>query len=318
MQILRLHRSRLLMPGAAEQVHMTPIRRAYRRSAQSTDASPPASPSAKPSPSPQQQPGGRSAPRDKSVISRIRARRRAPTLTSVEATAPALGLRTAERSQLSYARLAGLMYLVVLAFDIAGLVIGAGVTGGAGFADAAQRVAASETLFRISLVLALGGSMSTVLLAIGLYVTVRPIDGNLALTALLFRSAEAAIGGMAIVGAFSGLQIYLQAGRAGAFDAAQLGALASLTSPGEGTAVPALLFCVGSTIFFYLFLRSTYIPKLLSGLGVFASVLYAAYWLLVLVVPSYPAAITVVASIPALVAEVSTGLWLLIRGVKVG
>jgi uncharacterized protein DUF4386 len=177
-------------------------------------------------------------------------------------------------SQSSYARLAGVMYLLVLAFDVAAsLLIGSS--------------------HRWGLVLLLLGSMSTVLLAVGLYVTVKPVDGNLALAALLFRVAEAAIGGMGVAGAQSG----------------------NLSS-GEATAIPALFFCTGSTLFFYLFLRSTYIPRLLAGWGVFASLVYAAYWLFSLVVPNYPMAVAVAASLPILIAEVGTGLWLLIRGIK--
>ena len=177
-------------------------------------------------------------------------------------------------AQRSYARLAGLMYLLVLAFDIAGVAIGSG--------------------HRLGSVLSLLGSMSTVLLAIGHYVTVRPIDENLALTALLFRAAEAAIGGVGVAAALSG----------------------NGKSSIAATAVAALFFCAGSTLFFYLFLRSTYIPRLLARWGVFASLLYGAYWLFTVLVPQYPAAIAVAASIPILIAEVGTGLWLLFRGIR--
>ena len=108
--------------------------------------------------------------------------------------------------------------------------------------------------------------------------------------------------------------------RAGAgpspFDAGQLGALRQLAESGAGTSVAAIFFCVGSTVFFYLLSRSAYIPRLLSLLGLYSSLVYLAYWSFGLVVPDYPGAVTIAASLPILVAEVSAGLWLLTRGIK--
>jgi len=220
-------------------------------------------------------------------------------------------------TQQSYARAAGLFYLLVLAFDIAGLVLTSSIAGGGSFGQTAANVARSESLYRLGLSLALLGSLSTILLAIGLYVTVKPADANLAMTALLFRSAEAAIGAVGIVGSFAVLQIYLDSAHATAFTADQLHTLITLDPLGASTQVAAIFFCVGSTIFFYVFLRSGYIPRLLAGWGVFASGLYLVVWLAQLVAPGAPALVMVVGSIPILIAEVATGLWLLIAGVKV-
>src|ERR1700737_2983428 len=108
-----------------------------------------------------------------------------------------------QQVQRAYARLAGLMYLTVLGFDIADLWIESTVKGGGSFLGAAHHIQASEGLYRIGLVCGLVGTMTTVLLAVGLYVTVRPVDANLALTALLFRIVETAIGGGGAGGALA-------------------------------------------------------------------------------------------------------------------
>jgi hypothetical protein len=224
--------------------------------------------------------------------------------------------RLAGDAQRAYARVAGLFYLLVLAVDIAGLVITLGVQGGGSFAEAARHVGAAEGLYRIGLCLSLLGSIFTIPLAIGLYVIVKPVDGNLALMALLFRSAEAAIGGIGVVGAFGQLQVYLAASHPGVFDADQLRALTVMDPLGTSTAVAAIFFCVGSTLFFYLLLKSRYIPRILSGWGVLASVVYLAAWFLELAAPSTPGLVNVLASLPILIAEVSTGLWLLLAGIR--
>lgn len=224
--------------------------------------------------------------------------------------------RMAENSQRAYARFAGLMYFLVLGFDIAGVLIVSSIAGNGNFVETSHRIMASETLYRIGLCCGLVGSLSTISLALGLYVAVKPVDGNLAMLALLFRLAESAIGAVGTVSAFTVFQVHLAANHASVFDANQLGVLADLNS-GVGTDVSALFFCVGSTIFFYVFLKSKYIPRMLSAWGIFASIVYAAVWFISLILPQYSATAAVYGSLPILIAELSTGLWLLIKGVNV-
>ena len=223
-----------------------------------------------------------------------------------------------EASQRAYARLAGLMYLVVLALDVAGVVITSSVSGGGTFADISQRISASEVLYRIGLCAGLFGALSTIVLAVSLYVAVKPADANLALTALLFRVVETAIAAMAIASGFALLQLHLDATRAGALVAPQLAAMAHLLGSGVGTSISAIFFCVGSTIFFYLFWRSRYIPRILAGWGMFASGLYLLAFLGSLILPQSAGLLQAMGSLPILIAELSTALWLLIRGIDIG
>jgi len=222
--------------------------------------------------------------------------------------------RNDERSQRAYARLAGLMFLVVLGFDIGGLAIASAIHGGGSFLDASRNIAAWEPLYRIGLLFGLAGSLATILLAVALYVTLKPVDGNLALTALLFRVVEAA--GIGNAG-FATLQIYLAANHDNAFSSSQLSALANFGSGPERSYISAIFFCVGSTIFFYLFLKSAYIPKLIAAWGLLASPVYMLAFVGSLIAPQHSGMFLLAGSIPIAVAEVSTGLWLLIRGIKV-
>ncbi len=170
-----------------------------------------------------------------------------------------------ERTQHTYARFAGLMFLIVLAASIAGLLLSEIVAGSGTFDERAHRIIESEGLYRVALVCSLGGSLATILLATALYVAVKPVDGTLALVALLFRTGESVIGAVGIVTSFAVLQMGLAVRDAGAFDASQLGALASLLSAGASTEIAAIFFSLRSTVFFYVFLRSTYIPRALSA-----------------------------------------------------
>jgi len=227
--------------------------------------------------------------------------------------------RSAETSQRAYARFAGLMYLLVLVLDVAGALIISSIGGNGNFVEVSRRIVASETLYRIGLCISLVGSLSTILLAISLYASIKPVEPNLAMTALLFRMVEAAIGGMGIAIAFGVLQIHLDASHVNVFDANQLSVLAEYVRASRvGTEVSALFFSMGSTIFFYLFLKSKYIPRILSAWGIFASLVYAAVWLISLILPQYSATAAAYGSAPILIAELSTGLWLLIKSVNIG
>ena len=224
--------------------------------------------------------------------------------------------RTREGSQNAYSRFAGVMYFFTV-FDVTGVVIAARVSGTGNFLATAHSVAASDALYRIGLVSGLVGNMSTILLAVALYVTLRPVDRNLAMTALLFRLAESTIGGMVVVFGFATLQIYLDANHTTAFDANQLGALADLVSrlSGAGTNVSVVFFSLGSALFFYLFLRSAYIPRILAMWGLLGSVFCLAAFAANLLLPQPSELLLGVGALPIGIAEPVVGLWLLIRGI---
>ena len=218
-----------------------------------------------------------------------------------------------ESSQQAYARFAGLMYLVVDALDIGGVVILAKISGTGGFLATAHSISASETLYRIGICC---GQLAGNAVHPGI-----PVDANLAITALLFRLAEVALAGVAIVLAFATLQIYLEANRTSAFDTSQLAALADLSSrlsvapTGLATVVSVIFFSVGSAIFFYLFLRSAYIPRILAAGGVIASLFCLITFVASLVVVQSSGLLLGIGGLPIGIAEILTGLWLLIRGI---
>lgn len=220
-------------------------------------------------------------------------------------------------SQKTYARFAGVMYFFTV-FDIAGVIILSHLSGNGSFLNTAHSIAAWETLYRIGLILGLIGTMSTILLAIGLYVTLKPVSLGLAMTALLFRMAESTIGGVVVALSFVVLQINLQANHTAAFNANQLGALADLISRASavGTNISVLFFSVGSTIFFYLFLKSAYIPRALAMWGFIGSLLCMAAFAGNLVLPQSSEWLMGLGGVPIGIAEPAVGLWLLLRGIN--
>ncbi len=222
-----------------------------------------------------------------------------------------------ERTQRVYARFAGLIYLFTV-FDLSGVVIVSRITGSGSFLATAHSVAAWETLYRIGLISGLIGDLSTILLAVALYVTLRSIDGNLALTAMLFRLAESAIGGVMVVLAFATLHIYLDANHGSALGANELSEFANVASSSTSVAtnVSVVFFSVGSTIFFYLFLRSGYIPRALALWGLLGSLFCFGAFVANLALPTSSELLIGIGGLPIGIAEPIVGLWLLFRGIN--
>lgn len=190
------------------------------------------------------------------------------------------------RSQRAWARVAGLMYWMVLVVDLTGMQL--------------HSAAGTWLMF--------AGSVLTVPLALGLYYAVRPAHEVLAATALAFRLLEAALGVFSIVIGFAAIRAELAGSGFGK-------AALNLGHWNDATAFGAFVFTIGSTIFFYVFIKSRYIPRVLAWVGLLASVIAMGACVAHFSMPSFPA-MTMYAWMPMALAEMSTGLWLLVKSVK--
>jgi hypothetical protein len=220
-------------------------------------------------------------------------------------------------AQHRYARLAGLMYLLNYLTATTGVLIPSRITGSGGFAEKAERVIASEGLYRAGLVSMLVSWVLIVALAYSLYVTLAPVNKRLSQIALFMELCQACIGAVTVVLSFMTLQIF-RASAEGTFGAEQLDAFRSLTynATGTGFHVAMTFLGVGSTIFFYLFYRSHYVPRLLAGWGIFASLVMIIVSLATLMVPEYSKSLQYGWG-PMGIAELATAFWLMLRGIRI-
>src|ERR1035441_247339 len=104
-----------------------------------------------------------------------------------------------ERTQRIYARVAGFGFLWLIVTGLAGALTTSHIAGSGTFAEIAKRVAASEHLYRAALASELIETLSAVLLAFALYVTLKPIDKLLAQIAMYWRLGESFIGGAGMI-----------------------------------------------------------------------------------------------------------------------
>lgn len=226
--------------------------------------------------------------------------------------------KTAETSQLIYSRVAGFMYLfVTVTYMFGSLTVSDFIVSG-NFAETVDNILANERLFRIGLASQLLSSLSVVLLALAFYVLLKPIDGTLALLALLWRLGEATLGGVMALLGFVTLDLYSRDSYVTAFEADQLQTLVEVFSGANraGFYIATIFFALGSTIFFYLLFRSKYIPRILSAWGVFASLTVLTIGFANLTLPDHTAMLSP-GWMTMFVAEISTGLWLLLIGARV-
>ena len=221
-----------------------------------------------------------------------------------------------DSTQRKYARLAGVMYLLNYATSVFGALAPARITGSGDFADRARRVIASEHLYRTALASMVIGWVLIVLLAFSLYVTLRPVNKRLAQLALFLELCQAAVGAVTVIFSFVVLGIYTGQ-PTGAFQNDQLQALAGAVQSASlsGFNISMTFLGVGSTLFFYLFYKSGYIPRALAGLGVVGSGVMVVVSLSILIFPEYAAQLQY-GWAPIGLAEVGTALWLTIVGIR--
>ncbi|HYL11322.1 MAG TPA: DUF4386 domain-containing protein [Candidatus Acidoferrales bacterium] len=217
-----------------------------------------------------------------------------------------------ERTQRIYARLAGFLFLWLIITGLAGALTTSHIAGSGTFAETAKRVAASERLYRVALSSDLIETLSALVLAFALYVTLKPVHKLLAQLAMYWRLAESFIGGMAMILGFAKLRLYTSAQSMSGVRADQSQALVDWTSYADSAAynISALCFSIGSILFFYLFFKSRYIPRILSAFGVFASVVVTVICFGSLIFPEHAGTLQY-GWAPMAVAEVTTGFWLM-------
>ena len=171
-------------------------------------------------------------------------------------------------------------------------------------------------LFRIGLATDLLTFTAVVVLVWALYQLLRPVGRQLAVLAVLFRLVELSVHFGAVGFGVVALSLLGGGEYTRAFDAAQLNSLVgfSLRAQMAGLGLGFIPLGLGSAVFAVLLLRSGYVPRVLAGWGIFASLLLAAYSFGVILSPR-TSDFFYLGMLPMLVYEVAVGAWLLFKGV---
>jgi len=226
-------------------------------------------------------------------------------------------LARAEQTQRMYAQLAGIFVLAAIVFAFSGGAMLSRVAGTGTFEEIAHRITEGERLYRVGLTLQLLGTLSGALLFFAFYAALKPVNSLVAQLAMILGLLDTPLGLVVRMCGFVRAQLAISADQPGAGTVPVkafsdlLRSIATLTENIGGVA-----FGMGLLLVFYLFWKSGYIPRVLSGLGVLASALWTAMYLASLVLPENRGLLMRICYAPGAVALVGTGFWLTVFTIK--
>jgi hypothetical protein len=115
------------------------------------------------------------------------------------------------QAQRTYARLAGFLLLAIIILALGSDVILSRIAGSGSFAETAIRIAAFERAYRVALSCVVIVSLTSLLLAFALYVTVKPLNSLLAQLGMIFSLADSFLGLVVRMCSFVRLHLYVSA-----------------------------------------------------------------------------------------------------------
>ena len=218
------------------------------------------------------------------------------------------------------ARIAGLLYILIFvsAGFSEGFVRATLIVPGDAAATAAN-ILASEGLFRLGVVSDLIAFSADAIVAVLLYVLLRPVNRTLALVAAALRLvAHPAIASINMLNQFMALQLLTDPEYTTVFSPEQLNALALLllTAHAYGYLIGAIFFGFHLIVLGYLLYQSELFPAILGILVVLAAFGYLTESFTFLLVPAYESFASTVVLVTAVVGEIALALYLVVRGVR--
>lgn len=225
---------------------------------------------------------------------------------------------TADFSPQAYARLAGLLYLIVIVGGVFAEIFVRQrlmVTGDA--AATAQNVMSHQELLRLGFVAELVPLLCNVVLALLFYELFKVVSRRLALLVVFFTLVGSAIEGVTLVSHLAPL-LLLRQGPALGFDPALLQAQAylALQLQSIGFAIALTFFGCYCLVIGYLVFRSTFLPRIIGVLLTIEGLCYLANSFADFLAPAVAGRVFGFLLVSG-VAEVVLCLWLLARGLNV-
>lgn len=228
--------------------------------------------------------------------------------------------RSGEISAQLYARVGGVLYLLIILIGMFSVIFVRGrliVSGDV--AATASNIMASQSLWRLGIAADLIEHVLDIPVMLIIYVLLRPTNKNLALLALLFTVVQTAV----LVANKLNLLVTLfflgNSASLRSFEPNQLHALSyvGLKVHDYGMGVGLIFFGFACLVEGYLIYRSGYLPRTIGVLMEIAGLCYLTQSFSLLLFPDFANAIFPAIMLPSFVAELSFCLWLIVKGVNV-
>jgi hypothetical protein len=218
------------------------------------------------------------------------------------------------------ARITGLLYLVIFVtagfsegFVRASLIVPGDAT------TTAANIIAAEELFRLGIVSDLIAFAADAVVAVLLYVLLRPVSRTIALIAASLRLiAHPAIASINMLNQYMALQLLSGDEYLTAFTPDQIDALALLflTAHSYGYLIGGIFFGLHLLVLGYLLYKSSLFPAILGGLIAIAAIGYLTESFTFFLVPTYEPIASTVVLVTAVLGEIVLALYLVVKGVK--
>jgi len=216
------------------------------------------------------------------------------------------------------ARLAGALWLIVIAVSIASLFAAPSVNINGSPAETAASILAAETPYRLAFALLFIGSLCYLGVTALLYELLRPVNRSVALFGAFAGLAGLTIGAASAVNELGALDLLKQASTAAPAAANQLQTIAQFAlRDGPEFKVGMVFFGLQIASVGYLILRSALVPRIIGGVLVAGGLSYIITSFATFVAPAVGARLSPLVIPIAILGEGSLTLWLLFKGVNV-
>jgi hypothetical protein len=206
------------------------------------------------------------------------------------------------------ARLAGLLYLLIIAAGMIGELFVRGtliVPGNA--ATTANQIIAHESLWRLGIAVDLLMHICDIPLMFIFYQLLKPANKNVALLALLFNLVQTAV---LVANKQNLVNALLQA------KTSPIAAYSAIQLHEYGFGIGLIFFGCACLCYGYLIYCSDYFPKVLGIFMSIAGICYLSGSFIQVVLPKLSHQFGALFLLPCFIAELSLCVWLLIKGVK--
>ncbi len=227
--------------------------------------------------------------------------------------------RTTETSPRFKARIAGGLWLMVIAAGVTAFVIRTPLIVRGDAAATATNIMASESLFRLGFAADLMAGVFYMGVTVLLYGLLKPVSRSLSLLAAFFGLAGVAIGSATSLTNLATLVLLRDGQYSSAFTTSQLQAMAmmSLRLYIQGFNIAMAFFGFQCLLIGYLIVRSTFLPRILGALLAIGGSSYVISSFATFLSPAFGARLSPYIVPAALLGEGSLTLWFLVKGVNV-
>ena len=219
-------------------------------------------------------------------------------------------------SRKNLARIAGLLYLIVIATGLFAEVFVRQALHVSGDALAtANNIKMSEMLYRLGFVADLTNFICGLPCVLILYILFKPVNKNLMILALFFVIIQTAIIAVNLLNQIAPLLFLINASYLTAFSPDQLATLSmtALNLQAQGYGIGLVFFGFYCLIIGYLIVKSRFLPRILGVLYAIAGLAYLINSFTLFLFPKLSPTVFPIIAVPAFIGELSFCLWLCIK-----